>query len=181
MTSSFLSIKGDPVSPDSLRVAKARDLALKLQAGRIDFAAIVECRSDGDGEWVVFDVDVEVPQVRRHPIRPSERIAARFSAQDNTFPLVQALRPDFPEVPHLNLALEEYPRSLCLYAERFEEVKRDWTALRFVNRVREWLALSSRGELHQDDQPLEPLLVVSAGQIVLPRSAWDLKSTPERL
>lgn len=181
MTSPFLDVGGEPVEAAELRVRKSRDLAITLRAGRIDFASFVECRKDADAEWVVFDVGVEVSQVPRHPIRASERIAARFHEQDALFPAVYALRRDFPRVPHLNLHIEEYPRSLCLYDERYEDVKRTWTAPRFVHRVREWLALTARGELHQGDQPLEPLLGEHAGQIVLPRSTWDATAAPQRL
>ncbi|OGQ94912.1 MAG: hypothetical protein A2284_18900 [Deltaproteobacteria bacterium RIFOXYA12_FULL_61_11] len=181
MSSPFFDVGGEPIEPEELCVQKSRDLALKLRAGRIDFASFVVCRKDADAEWVVFDVDVEVSQVPLHPIRASERIAARFDAQDATFPIVYALRRDFPRVPHLNLHIEEYPRSLCLYDERYEDIKRTWTAPRFVHRVREWLALNARGELHQGDQPLEPLLGEHAGHIVLPRSAWDATDAPQRL
>ena len=181
LSSPFFDVGGEPVETEGLRVQKSRDLAHKLRAGRIDFAKFIECRKDADTEWVIFDVGVEVPQLPRHAIRASERIAARFSDKDVTFPGVYALRRDFPRVPHLNLHVEEYPRSLCLYDERYEDVKRGWTAPRFVHRVREWLALSSRGELHQDDQPLEPLLGDKAGSIVLPRSTWDAAAAPQRL
>jgi len=181
MSSSYIDIGGEPVRPEDLRIKKSRELALELGGGRIDFATIVECLRDADSEWVIFEVDVEVSQVPLHPILPSERIAVQFNEQDIACPGVYAVRRDFPRVPHLNLHTQEYPRSLCLYAERYDEVKRDWTAPRFVHRIREWLALSSRGELHHDDQPLEPLLLDHAGQIVLPRSVLDANSAPRSL
>ncbi|MGA7741100.1 MAG: ThiF family adenylyltransferase [Polyangia bacterium] len=181
LETSFLEIEGDPISPDALHVPKARELARGLAASRIDFARIVGCRKEADAEWVVFDVDVEIPQIKRHPIRPSERIAARFTEQDAACPTVYALRCDFPQVPHLNLHVKEYPRNLCLYAERYAEVRRSWTASRFVNTIREWMARTSRGELHQDDQPLEPLLGDYVGQLVLPERILDASAAPERL
>lgn len=181
MRSPFFDISGELIQPEDLRIQKCMDLALRLRAGRIDFAAMVECRKETDSEWVIFDVDVEVAQLVRHPIQASERIAVRFSEPDDSSPAVYALRRDFPRVPHLNLQAQEYPRSICLHAERYEEVKRRWTAPRFVHRIREWLALSSRGELHQDDQPLEPLLGDHVGQLILPQSVLNAGSAPKPL
>ena len=153
---------------DELTLLKARDLALRLADERIDHAVLVECRRSDGPETVVFDVQLEVPNRRVHPIRRRERIAATFDDGDRRVPKVEALRGDFPVVPHLNLHLQELPRSLCLYNERYDELKRRWTAPRFVHRIREWLELNARGELHQEDQALEPLLVDFAGHIVLP-------------
>ena len=164
----FFEADGEIVALDQLKIAKARDLAFMLDAGQIPFACLVECRKKGRLETVVFDVDVEVPQLCRHPIRPSERVAATFHEDDSTYPIVHALRKNFPQVPHLNLHIQEFPRNLCLYEERYEEVKRRWTSPRFVHRIRNWLALTARGELHQEDQPLEPILIDNIGHIVLP-------------
>jgi len=173
MESDFFNTHGDLIHADKLRIAKARDLALNIEAEKIVFAKLVECRKKGQAETVVFDVDVEVPQVRRHPIRSSERIAATFFDTDNVIPQVYALRKDFPLVPHLNLHIQEFPRNLCLYDERYEEIKHRWTSARFIHRIREWLALTARGELHQEDQPLEQILIDYGGRLVLPHSLLD--------
>jgi integrative and conjugative element protein (TIGR02256 family) len=79
-----------------------------------------------------------------------------------------ALRGDFPLVPHLNPRVVELPRSLCLYAEPWRDLKRQWSPYDFIERVREWLALTAVGELHLPDQPLEPLLFESPHVLVLP-------------
>ncbi len=170
MEITFCDANGDPVSADELLIVKARDLALKIEAENIDFAKLVECRKNDQTETVVFDVDVEVPQICRHPIRPSERIAVTFQEADRICPIVHALRKDFPQVPHLNLDIQEFPRSLCLYDRRYEEINHRWTSARFVHWIREWLALTARGELHQEDQPLEPILIGHVGHIVLPHN-----------
>lgn len=165
----FLPVGGAEARPDDMTLPKARDLALCLAEGGIDHAILVECRRSGSDETVVFDVRIEVPNNRRvHAILRRERIAATFHEGDQAVPRVEALRKDFPEVPHLNLHLQDFPRNLCLYDERYEELKRGWTAPRFVHRVREWLALNAKGELHPEDQGLEPILVDFAGHIVLP-------------
>ena len=164
----FYEAQGEVVSLDQLEIAKACNLAFMLDADKIPFASLVECRKEGTLERVVFEVEVEVPQLCRHPIRARERIAAAFHKEDTISPIVHALRKDFPQVPHLNLHIEEFPRNLCIYAERYEEIKRRWTPPRFVHRIRDWLALTARGELHQEDQPLEQVLMDYAGYLVLP-------------
>ena len=176
MEPSYFAVPGEIAEPDDLAIPKARSLARCLHADQIPFAKLIECRRNGQFEAVVFDLDVEVPQDRRHPIRASERIAAVFTETDVFAPNVLALREDFPPVPHLNLYPEEHPRSLCLYDERYDDIKRRWTPPRFVHDIRQWLALTAKGELHQDDQPLEPLLADFAGHIVLPP---DLESTDQ--
>ena len=165
---SYFDVPGDVVRPNDLENLKARDLALSLSAERIDFARFVECRRRDETEVVVFEVDVEIAQVQRHPIRARERISASFTKKDDNVPVVHARRRDFPRVPHLNLHREEYPRNMCLYEEPYEEIKRRWTSPTFVHAIRRWLALTSQGKLHEDDQPLEPLLMDNHGHIVLP-------------
>lgn len=178
----YFDVPGDLAKPDELAIPKARDLAICLDADEIAFAKLVECRKNGKFEAVVFDLDVEVPQVRQHPMRPSERIAATFLGPDDAIaPIVDALREDFPRVPHLNLHLQEHPRNLCLYDERWEDIKRRWTPPRFVHDVRCWLALTSKGKLHQDDQPLEPILTEYVGHIVLTHDLQNADQGAARL
>ena len=181
MEDTFCPVRGDIVSPCELNVRKARDLALRLEAGEIDFARLIECRKDGTRGVVVLDVDVQVPQRRVHAIRARERIAVTFDENDGSVPTVEALRADFPLVPHLNIRSQEYPRSICLFDERYESILRRWTAPRFVFRIREWLALTAEGRLHQDDQPLEPFLLDHAGHIVLPHDLAADEGPTDRL
>ncbi len=129
----------------------------------------------------MFEVDVELGQIHTHPIQHRERLVAIFPRDDATIPEVLSLRADFPSVPHLNLRHQELPRSLCLYDERFRDLKKTWTAARFIERIREWLSLTAKGRLHQDDQPLEPLFF-AADHIILPDDLFDdEQSLSERL
>ncbi len=168
MGTDFFLPDGEIVRLEQLENEKVRDLVLMLDGGKIPFASLEECRKIGPVETVVFDVEVEVPQLCRYPVRPSERIAATFHNDDITSPIIHALRKGFPQVPHLNLHIQEFPRNLCIYGERYEEIKRRWTSPRFVHRIRDWLALTARGELHQEDQPLEQILMDYIGYLVLP-------------
>lgn len=162
----------------TLAIPKAAQLARVLKAGSLPFAHFVEARRRTSGETVVFDVDVELGQILVHPIRRLERIAVSFDPDDRAIPEVLALRADFPRVPHLMLRHEPLPRSLCLFDEPYADLKARWTAAMLVERVREWLRLTARGELHADDQPLEPILADAGGWIVVPYDVLDRKAAP---
>lgn len=168
MESEQLDAPGQPAEAHDLQTAKAKDLVALLKAEEIEFVSLVECRRDDDSDVVVVEVEVEVGQLRKHRIEPLERLAIVFETQDSKYPEVLALRQDFPQVPHLNLRWAEVPRSLCLYEQSYDEVRHLWTPSKFIERIRQWLALTAKGKLHDKDQPLEPLLWGCAGQIVLP-------------
>ena len=178
MKPNYFEAPGGRVELGELQLPRVCDLASSLTAKRIEFAELVECRTTKDSEIVVFDLEVEVAQVQRYPIRSTERISASFDKSDDVVPILHALRTDFPQVPHLNLHRQEYPRNLCLYDEPYEDIKRGWTSPRFIHDIRKWLALTGQGKLHQDDQPLEPLLVDYLGHIVLPSPSQLMTREP---
>jgi len=171
------------VEISDLKTPKAIALANALAGGKIEYSELVECRTLESGDVIIFEVEVEVSQLRKHPIESVEKLAALFNIADIQTPEVISLRRDFPLVPHLNLRPEGYPKSLCLYDQAYADIKPRWTAARFIARVREWLALTVKGKLHQEDQPLEPLISVSSSQIVLPHSLLDsdTEEIPEKL
>jgi hypothetical protein len=168
---SFLDADGEPVGHDGLSTPKARDLVQLLVRGH-PYARLVECRVVDAEDVVVVDLDVEVPQAPAHDIRSVERASIGFDREDRRTPEVLALRADFPVVPHQNLRPRERPRSLCLFEEHYVDLKRRWTAAMLVERLREWLRLTARGELHGDDQPLEVLLLTTAGTIIVPHDLF---------
>ena len=168
MKQAYLPVKGDGVSFDDLTFPKAQELTRVLMAEVNPFARLLECRASSDGEVVVLEVEVELPQRPTHDIRRHERLAVTFYPGDQLQPEVLALRSDFPLVPHLNLRDVEFPRSLCLYDRPYHEVKLHWTAATFLEELRNWLAQTAKGQLHGDDQPLEPLLFDAVEDLVLP-------------
>lgn len=174
MSQSYLPAPGTPIECAALRVAKAIETARAIDAKALTFVTLVECRrlDEPAADVLVFDVEVELAQRIVCDIRHYERIAVTFWADDSTPPDTVVLRPDFPRVPHLNLRLQELPRSLCLYDESYDEIKLRWTAKHFIERIRTWLALTAKGHLHADDQPLEPLLFVSPYLLVLPNDIF---------
>jgi proteasome lid subunit RPN8/RPN11 len=184
MRPTFFEARGEIVSSKHLRFSKATDLALALEGNSVEYASFVESRRISEEEEViVFDVDVEIAQQKIHDIHPRERIAVTFKSTDKVMPKVEALRCDFPAVPHLNLHRQTFPRDLCVYAERYEELKKRWTAARFIRDIREWLARTAKGQLHQPGQQLEPILLDYSGHIILPREIMRKggTGTPELL
>jgi integrative and conjugative element protein (TIGR02256 family) len=176
MAEEFLPIPGDAVAASALNIYKAREAAAFLLSAVHPWAKLVECRRTPGREAVVMELSVEVGQAPVHPIQPLERIATIFTAADENYPEVLSLRPDFPLVPHLNATEQEFPRSLCLYEERYDDLKIRWTAPNFVERIRVWLRETAKGTLHQADQPLEPILITGNIHLVIPSNLFS--STP---
>lgn len=176
MTDPFKAL-GEPINAGDLKLPRAQAITRYVDDGGYKFARVVSLRRNPEGvETVVVELDVEVPQRPVYPIRPLETVALRFHPADRNVPEVLAMRPDFPKAPHQNLTDEEHPRSLCLYDQPWSTLRMRWTPARFVERVREWLALTARGELHGDDQPLEPMLLDWESRLVIPAGAFrDLK------
>ena len=172
----MLQTPGEPVSKDELSLPNAHALAAALAAEHTVYSTLIECRRNGDDEVVVLEVEVERPQLAEHDIRARERLAVVFTPNDSSIPRVLALRSDFPRVPHQNLQTREIPRDLCLYDQPYHELKTRWTPERFVERIREWLALTATGELHPADQPLEPLLLPPYDNIFLPKTILEADS-----
>lgn len=172
---SFLDADGEPVGHEGFSTPKARDLVELLVRGH-PYARHVESRATETEDIVVVDLDIEVPQAPVHDIHAVERVSIGFDREDRRTPEVLALRADFPVTPHQNLRPRERPRSLCLFEEHYVDLRRRWTAAMLVERLREWFRLTARGELHGEDQPLEALLLNTAGTIIVPHDLFDTQT-----
>jgi hypothetical protein len=136
------------------------------------YGKIVAChRAEAKGdltEFVRVRLDIQVPQYPVNDIRDEEDIGVVFSSSDDKYPLVYALRGDFPLVPHTNLTAAAEPRSLCLYSDPWSDIALTWTGEAFLESIREWLRLSALGRLHRQDQPLEPIIAVGSKVLIVP-------------
>ena len=165
-----LSRIGVESDPDAISISSARELVRFLQSDYCENASLVECRRLGDDfEIVIFDVEASVPQRPVHDIKNVEPVAAIFSPTEDIQVDVWSLRTDFPYVPHTNLRQAGYPRSLCLYDQPRHEVEFSWTAANLIAKIVWWLERTAHGVLHEDDQPLEPLLFGSFSDLIVPR------------
>jgi len=166
---SYLPSPGNKITKEQLSVIMAKDVAAAIES--LPYIKIIEFKKTNnpfDGDCIVIEVEVERGQVTSCDIKSQERIAIIFPNDGNSFPEVLALRSDFPQVPHLNLRLEEKPCSLCLYDEKYEDIILSWTPIIFIERIRKWLTLTAKGELHANDQSLEPLLFESPYNLIIP-------------
>ncbi len=181
MCNEFLTVDGIIVPMADLTLPRARSFAEAANSDHLPYVSLVECSKESSSESIIIDVSVERPQRTVHDIRATERIAVKFDEDDASPPEVLSLRPDFPWVPHINLRLTEFPRSLCLYDRPWAELSARWTAATFIERIRYWLAATARGSLHQDDQPLEPLLLHNGLRIILPATIYNDLQSPAPL
>ena len=166
MSDSFVELNGTNFSPSGAKFEITKGLVDAIQQEE-SYCELVQCLRDGKAELIVFDTEVQLAQRIKNEIRDTERIAIRVF-EDGRMPEVLALRIGFPQVPHLILTSSEFPKQLCLYDQIWAEVKRIWTPTSFLDRIRTWLSLTATGELHGDDQPLEPLVMGASGKIIIP-------------
>lgn len=130
--------------------------------------------NEGD-EFIVFDINLAISQRPVNDIRYTERISVLFTKEDKYIPWVFALRKNFPKVIHRISVPFDSPSCLCIYEERYEELKLHWRSQKFLQDIMTWLTLTANGKLHQADQALEPFIIFSMGRLILPH---DLK--PDR-
>lgn len=100
-----------------------------------------------------------------------ERLALIYSPRiDENLPPyeVRALRRDFPITSHQNHVLAGEPASLCLYFEPWSALERTWTPHSHLRRISWWLRETSKGTLHREDQPVEPIYFSSREKLILP-------------
>jgi len=122
--SRLLTPPGEIISAGDLQVTKAKQFVHYLGAcGALVRFLEVRKINEPHSEVVVFQLKIERPQRLAHKINRLEPLAAIFSRTDDRSPEVISLRPDFPSVPHLNLTSEEFPRSICLYQQTFEQTR----------------------------------------------------------
>jgi hypothetical protein len=147
--------------------------ALAGLASRDDYegCALLSChRTDDEAtEVLVIDVFVELGQADAvNDVREREPVAI-LTGPTHTIPAVYPLRSDFPQhIPHMNLNYRGRRRSLCLFDAHAEDIAHLFNPAMLVERVRWWMQKSAYGELHGDDQPLDPALAPSFWSLVLP-------------
>jgi len=166
-----IAANGKTISVDDLTNAYAIEL---IEAIRLNpFAELIEIRRDSESnERITVELEIEIPQIPKHDIRKKEDLEIVFAKDNDILPRIFSLRLDFPLVPHLYSRESEFPRWLCLYEKTFEELQLTWSSFEFLERIREWLMLTSKGKLHAADQPLEPFIFHSTTSIVLPRNLF---------
>ncbi|MEZ4950634.1 MAG: hypothetical protein R2784_14800 [Saprospiraceae bacterium] len=92
---------------------------------------------------------IDLPQYPICDIKSVEQVKFVFSPSCSV-PIPYFMRLDFPNLPHLLIGTCN--EETCLVQSDFEHFALSWNADFY--QVYEWLFHSSRGTLHQNDQPL---------------------------
>lgn len=176
MTYSYQEIQGSIVDINGLSIARAKSIALAALNNPAYILNHVFIKRDDRAEVILLRLDIEIYQNPLNGIEEQEDIAIICHPEDEFFPEVYALRNNFKlGLPHTNLRIENYPVSLCVTEQIFQEVKHRFNPFEFIESIRRWLTLTSQGKLHAEDQPLEPFYVPK-GYIIVPNKANNIDS-----
>lgn len=159
---------GAPVPRQELRHPHARALAAYADSDLDEETGLVGCRRSRDGhEAVLVSVRTYPPQHPVADIRPGEELAAVF-ADESRHPTLLAMRRDFPETPHQNIALEGEPRHPCLDDQTWDDAAPGWTPYGYLERVKWWLNAAAMGELTGTGQFVDPLFIPTGPDLLVP-------------
>ncbi len=174
---------GPVVEFDMMAMGKAREFAAFLAARDDVGASLIELRQTDDRSWVLVEFELDVGQKPVVDIARRERVALGFGGGDKEWPVAAVVRDDFPpNLPHTFLVAPGEPSLLCLSEEPWDEVKRRWSPNLLIRTVRHWFNETAKGELHKADQALEPFVIGSAHQAILPPNFAELcAATPSHL
>ncbi|MBL8645544.1 MAG: Mov34/MPN/PAD-1 family protein [Rhodospirillaceae bacterium] len=160
---------GVDIAEDKITNSAAKRFLKTLKHRRIEGFRLLRITSNADlWQILVIEVTVDRPQQVVHEILYRETIALGFIPGGQE-PVVLPVRPDFPNVMHLNLTPRPYPNSLCLYDQPLAERQLQQTPLKFLERIRWWLAQTAIDALHGADQPLEPVFQTDVTTLVVER------------
>jgi integrative and conjugative element protein (TIGR02256 family) len=169
----WLESNSQRIGVDELRIEGAVAVAAFIRLyGDLNAIRLKEVRKTEDGsfEFLIVDIDVDLPQRPEVSIAQTESIAVAINSRTG-FPSILALRPGFPETMHRNLSRDGEPPSLCVDDRPWQESRLSWNPNDFIGRIRTWLRKAANGELHDPIQPLDPLYFSEPQKIILPRDA----------
>ena len=158
--SDYEQIEGEKIKSDMLLYKISKGIYSALQIGK-RLIKLIEIKQNGKKDIFVLEFELDVPSKPKFKIKGKERIAI-VVCSEVSIPKVYALRDDFPlKLSHINLSNQPRPVDLCIYEETFQELKFHWSGIKFLSDIKYWLESTATGELHQEDQPLEPFFVSS--------------------
>lgn len=152
------------------RLSRMRGIitALRIQPSITPLRLFVRENGGERIEALEIRVASQIPQERKADIRPIETLLVVCKSPETHYPVVLAMRPNFPITAHQGGSLVGEPPNLCLYAEQFEEQALVWNPTDFLARIVSWLQGTAAGTLHPDDQPAEPFFFTTDNYIILP-------------
>lgn len=173
MSDPYAAFLGEDIAADALVSERARRVAAFVKAHPELGATFVGAKRHQRGyDVLVMDVAADIPQRPAYPIKDVERIAAMFGSDDQ-LPMVFALREDFPRAPHTNDMPDGAPIALCLYRDGWAEVRLNWTAGTFLQKIRWWLEETAMGGLYGEAHQIEPLFFAPNINLVIARDLFE--------
>lgn len=158
--SKYNQIQGENIQPEKLRYNISKGLYSAIQTNH-RLIKLHELKQLDDHDLFILTFELDIPSRPKNKIKSNESIAIVVNS-DVSIPKVFALRDDFPlGLSHTNLYNQPRPVDLCIYEETFQELKLNWSGIKFLFDIKYWLEATATGDLHQEDQPLEPFFVPS--------------------
>tara|TARA_R110001599_G_scaffold830_7_gene4178 strand:- start:10523 stop:12829 length:2307 start_codon:yes stop_codon:yes gene_type:complete len=133
---------------------------------------LIEIHCGEKCDLVIVDIQTGRPQRCEYPINRVERIAVSFPFSDGMH-LVHVLREDFPETFHQHAMPEDWPPSICIDNRSWPVARLNWTPAELIHRILIWFDRTFRGELHDEQQPLEAFLLETGLSFIIPRELLE--------
>lgn len=178
LTDKYFDKIGKTINLKSMTIPKAIKIAQLIESEIVPFIKLIEIKRCDDQEIVIFDMELEISQLRSNNVKNIERVAISFNNLDTSLPMVELLRIDFPLVPHLEWSPKDSPKRICLYNKSYEEIKHTLNGAKILSQIRYWLEATARGDLHDLDQPLEQIMYSSNYTLFLPRNFLNYNKLP---
>jgi hypothetical protein len=160
------------LDPAQLKQELARDILLAcLEYNHFEVRSIGRFVATGGRELDVITGTVRSLNVSsRNPagIQEEEPVAVLVSDSSRMPIDVRALRPDFPDLIHMNAVPTGESKSLCLFDKGWPTLRRHWTPFKFLMQLTWWFEAAAEGTLHGDTQGLEQAFLNTGITLVLP-------------
>ncbi|MEQ5801510.1 Mov34/MPN/PAD-1 family protein [Halomonas sp. H10-9-1] len=156
---------------EALRSQLARSVVRYLvESPNHPYATVTSISRDDTFDVLDIELEIELEQRRKVPIRPREPVRLIFMSNDDAcHPRVLSRREDFPVgMVHTNLDREAGGLALCIWEEAWSDLATNLTGQALIERMRTWFSLMAAGTAHADDQFLEPLIFSSPHTLIIP-------------
>lgn len=168
----------ETVAIEDLTIPMVKSFVSSVNQFAADLVSWAGAKRSADGsELVIFELRTDAPQRPHTDIRLTETMSVCFRL-DNS-PTVFALRDNFPDTEHQQLVPEGWPSALCLDERPWVEARITWTAAELLQRLSLWLHRAARGELHDINQPLDPIFFFSPYVFIVPRASLSDQGSTE--
>ena len=145
---------------EKLQLPRAK--AIYRAACRHNYAEVLQCQRNNDMDEIITIklTRLQIPENPVYPILTEEIVSIVCRKRDNNWPEVYVTRKDFPlGLPHSNVTAYKHPVSICVNDFYFYETRLQFSAFDYINDIRSWFEKNSVGELHDQNRPLEMLML----------------------